>query len=295
VRDGDAVTKAGEIVGGQYELVALLGGGVSGQVYRARAADREVALKLLHPGAARLEALHERFEREARALNGLEHPHVIRILDFGLHQGAPYLVTELVAGKPLDRLLAERPLPAALGFELGLGIVAGLSYAHRHGVLHRDLKPSNVFVAELPDGSLHPKLLDFGLARFVDSERWGKHHTVTEEGAVLGTPAYMAPEQGYGGRADARSDVYSAGVVLFELLAARAPFAYTDRTQLIRAHLAEPPPKLGDVRRDLDVQPALEALLARALAKKPEARFDDAGLLLRAMQDVPDPPARIRR
>jgi serine/threonine-protein kinase len=286
---------------GEYRLVAKLGAGGAGSVWRAMplAGGRPVALKLLDPRGVRdakqQEALHERFEREARALNGLDHPHLIRLLDFGIHAGTPYLVTELLEGLPLDRLLAQRPLPPALAFELGLGIVAGLAHAHAHGVLHRDLKPSNVFIATLGDGTLHPKLLDFGLARFVDSDRWGRHATLTEEGAVLGTPAYMAPEQGYGARADARSDVYSAAVVLFELIAARPPFVHPDRTMLIRAHLVTPPPTIGELRRDLDVQPALEAVLARALAKDPKDRYEDATSMLRALQAVPDPPARVRR
>ncbi len=287
----------GVIIGGRYRLAARLGGGGSGSVYRAIPIDRgpHVAVKLVDPRVAGQRGMRERFEREARALNGLEHPHLIKLLDFGFHDGAPYLVTELLEGRPLDRLLGQRPLPAATAFELGLGIVAGLAYAHAHGVLHRDLKPGNVFVAVLPGGVLHPKVLDFGLARFVDASRWGRHSTLTEEGAVIGTPTYMAPEQGFGGKADERSDVYSAGVVLYELISARPPFVSDSNAGLIRAHALDPVPPIGELRKDLAVQPALEALTTRALAKEPSDRFADAGAMLRAMQEIPDPPAAVRR
>lgn len=279
---------------GDYRIAAQLGAGSAGAVYRAipLAGGRAVALKLLDTSRQKL---HERFEREARALNGLEHPHLIRLLDFGFFEGAPYIVMELLEGLPLDRLLAQRPLPPSTAYELGLGIVAGLAYAHAHGVLHRDLKPSNVFVGILGDGTLHPKLIDFGLVRFVDDDRWGAHATLTEEGAVLGTPTYMPPEQGFGARVDARSDVYSAGVVLYELLAARPPFVREGRASLIRAHALDRIPPIGELRQDLEVSPALEALVARALAKKPDERFQDATAMLRALQEVPDPPARVRR
>ncbi len=289
--------RSGAVIAGQYRLVARLGGGGSGTVYRAVpvGGGRAVAVKLLDPKIARQPKMHVRFEREARALNGLEHPHLIKLIDFGLDGGAPYLVTELLEGLPLDRMLAKRPLPAATAFELGLGIVAGLAHAHAHGVLHRDLKPSNVFVAALAGGTLHPKLLDFGLARFVDDDRWGKHSTLTEQGAIVGTPTYMAPEQGFGGAVDARSDVYAAGVVLFELLAARPPFVDDSRAGLLRAHAIAPVPRVAELRKDLSVQPALEAVLTRALAKEPKDRFEHAGAMLRALQEVPDPPAQVRR
>lgn len=262
-------------------------------MYRAKPTNGgpEVAVKLLAPALCRQPEMKTRFEREARALNGLEHPHVIRFIDFGLHNGVPYLVMELLEGTPLDRLLASRPLPPTQALDLGLGVIAGLAYAHAHGVLHRDLKPANVFVAVLTGGTLHPKLLDFGLARFTDTERWGAHSTLTQEGTVIGTPTYMAPEQGFGARVDARSDVYSAGILLYELLAARPPFVAESRSSLIRAHHLATPPPIREVRPGLVLQPALEALIDTALAKRPEDRFADASEMLRALQGVPEPAA----
>ncbi|MCB9594121.1 MAG: serine/threonine protein kinase [Sandaracinaceae bacterium] len=282
----------GHVIDG-YTIEAALGEGSSGQVFRARAADGSVvALKLLDPELSRHEVIKTRFQREARALNGLDHPHLIRILDYGTHDTFPYIAMELLEGRPLDEIVDERPLPPEMAFELGIGIVAGLAHAHAHGVLHRDLKPENVFVATLPGGGLHPKVIDFGLAKFTNEERWGASETLTEEGALIGTPIYMAPEQGFGKRATEQSDVYSAGVVLFELLAARPPFMKESRSALIRAHLLDPVPKIPQIRPGLVVQPQLEALLEMALAKKAQDRFDSAVSMLRAMQDIPVPAAR---
>jgi serine/threonine protein kinase len=277
---------------GPYKIVARLGGGGASSVFRAQpiAGGRHVALKLLEARIGNQAATRERFEREARALNGLEHPYLIKFLDFGVHGSVPYLVTELLHGLTLEQLIARRPLPPAMAFELALGIVGGLAYAHEKGVLHRDLKPANVYIAVLSGGALHPKLLDFGLARFVDQDRWGKHETVTAEGAVLGTPAYMPPEQGWGTRADARSDVYSAGVVLFELFAGKPPFWADSRASIIRMHALQPVPSLGVVRPGLVVQRQLEAAIGRALAKDPADRFASAGEMLKALEAVPDPP-----
>jgi serine/threonine protein kinase len=280
---------------GSYRLLARLGGGASGSVFRAEpiGGGRHVALKILEARIGNQAALRERFEREARALNGLEHPHLIKMLDFGVHEGAPFLVTELLHGVPLDRLIAQKPLPPAMAFELGLGIVAGLAHAHGQGVLHRDLKPANVFIAVLQGGALHPKLLDFGLARFTDSERWGKHETVTEQGAVLGTPAYMPPEQGFGARADTRCDVYSAGIVLFELFTGKVPFSGESRASIIRAHALTAVPPLATARPGLTVQPALEAVIQKALAKEPSSRFADGREMSRALEQIPEPPGSL--
>jgi len=276
-----------------YEVVAPLGEGGASSVYRALAPDgTTVALKLLDERLARVSVMKERFQREARALNGLDHPNLVRIVDFGMHGSTPYLAMQFAEGQPLDELLETRPIQPAMAFELGLGIVAGLAHAHTHGVLHRDVKPANVYVVTLPDGALHPRVIDFGLARFTNQERWGEHATLTEEGTIIGTPTYMSPEQAFGGRADERSDVYSAAVVLYELFAMRPPFVKESRAALLRAHALENPPPISEVRPGLVLQPALVDLFAMALAKKARERFHDAGAMLRAMQDIAVPAAR---
>ncbi len=275
-----------------YTLLARLGEGGAGSVYRARGGGGEiVALKMFDPAIARNPNMRERFDREARALNGLDHPHLIRMLDYGLFEGTPYLVMELLEGVPLDRLLESRELEPMMALDLGVQVVAALAHAHSKGVLHRDLKPANVFVAVLPGGLLHPKLLDFGLARFQDRERWGSHATLTEEGTILGTPTYMAPEQGFGARTDERSDVYSAGVLLFELLTRRPPFVAQSRSSLVRAHALEPPPDPSEVRPELVLTEELRSVLSVALAKRGRDRYPDAVALLRALQDLPTPAA----
>src|SRR5690606_34892119 len=163
--------------------------------------------------------LRERFEREARALFGLSHPHILDVQDYGVIDGRqPFLVMELLHGRSLEALVEEGPLDPALALELARQILSGLAFSHSQGVLHRDLKTENIFVVTLPDGRLHAKLLDFGLVKFVDDDRWGEGRKLTVAGSVFGSPAYMSPEQGTGGPMDARSDVYSAGVVLYELL-----------------------------------------------------------------------------
>ncbi len=285
---------SGTVIDGRYTLIARLGGGGAGTVYRATNAEgRSVAVKLLDVVVGTRAEMRERFEREARALNGLDHPHLIRILDYGVFEGTPYTVMELLTGLPLDQMMKKKPLPLPVAFEIGMGVIAGLSHAHTHGVLHRDLKPANVFVAVLEGAKLHPKLLDFGLARFTDSDRWGAHATLTTEGTVLGTPAYMPPEQGIGSRVDARSDVYAAGVLLYELLAGRPPFVHESRASMIRAHVVTPAPPLAEAREGLQVQPSLEAIVMRALSKKADDRFPDARALLEALQRVPEPAAWI--
>ncbi|MGE0792339.1 MAG: serine/threonine-protein kinase [Sandaracinaceae bacterium] len=282
---------SGHVIDG-YSLVRRLGEGGAGSVYRAQTpSGAHVAFKMFDPEIAKHPTMRERFDREARALNGLDHPHLIKLLDYGLYEGTPYLVMELLEGIPLDRLLEQREIDPMAAVDLGVGIVAGLAHAHAHGVLHRDLKPANVFIAVLRGGILHPKLLDFGLARFTDRERWGSHATLTEEGTVIGTPTYMAPEQGFGGATDEKSDVYSAGVVLYELLTRRVPFERESRSALVRAHALEPFPDPRVTRPGLAVCEELLTVLDVALAKRGRERYPDAVALLRALQDLPTPAA----
>ena len=200
--DSPATTPHGEVIDGAYRVDAALGAGGEGAVLRAtRLADGQVgALKRLHLHRRADAEARTRFEREARALNGLEHPNIIRMLDFGFDDQGPYLVTELLSGRTLDALLREGPLPPEVALELGIQIAAGLGHAHAEGVVHRDIKPENVLINEAPGRGLCAKLLDFGLARFFDSERWADAESLTREGAVLGTPLYMPAEQSLGQR-----------------------------------------------------------------------------------------------
>lgn len=276
----------------RYEIVSLLGEGGMGAVYRARQpGGPDVAVKVLHEELGDNAALRERFEREARALFGLEHPNILHVLDFGIHDGRPYLAMELLDGRPLDALVEDGPLPPERAYELARQILRGLAFAHANGVLHRDLKAENVFVATDSAGQPVAKLLDFGLVKFTDDERWGSSSNLTTQGAIFGTPAYMAPEQCAGAPVDARGDVYSAGVILFELFTGVWPFMEETRVKMFQAHLGKPPPRLSDAAEGPVFREELEAVVAKALAKRPDDRFQDAQAMLAALEAVPRPVA----
>jgi serine/threonine-protein kinase len=288
----------GQVIDGRYRIVSMLGAGGVGAVYRAEqlAGGPMVALKLLHEEYGADADPRERFQREARALSGLVHPNIVGVVGYGMttlaEGGAvPYLVMELLDGMPLDSFLEKHEPEPALALQLVRQVVAGLAYAHAQGVIHRDMKTENVFVARLADGSYCAKILDFGLAKFVDDQRWGPAQKLTMTGAVLGTPAYMSPEQGTGGRADQRSDVYSTGIVLFEALTGTWPFLGEDRIAMLKMHLLSPVPKLADTKDGLEVRPELQAVLERAMAKLPDQRFANAGEMAAALDAVPSPGA----
>ena len=226
---------------------------------------RRVAIKLLAPDADTA-----RFEREARAFASLAHPNVTQLYDYGEEDGRPYMVLEHLGGGTLEgRLRAGRPLPDDEAFEIAAGIAAGLAHAHARGVVHRDLKPANV----LFDDEGRPKLADFGIARMAAGGG-----TLTEAGTVLGTAAYISPEQAAGAPATAASDVYSFGVILSRMLTGRLPFESSDPMQLVMQHRDAAPPPIESVRPD--APPLLAATAAAALAKDPRRRPADGAELL---------------
>jgi len=278
----------GAVLDGRYQILSLIGEGGMGAVYRARQATGgpDVAIKVLHDELIDQPDQRERFEREARALFGLEHPNLLHVMDFGIHERMPYLVMELLEGQPLDDLVGETGVPFDEAMELALQVLRGLALAHQNGVLHRDLKTENVFVARGPHGPVC-KLLDFGLVKFVDDDRWGSSKKLTMQGAVFGTPAYMAPEQCAGAPVDARGDVYSMGVILFELFTGTWPFVEETRMAMYQAHLTRKPPRLAEAAEGKVFPEELEQLVARALAKQAKDRFQNAGEMLAALEAVP--------
>lgn len=281
----------------RFRLLDELGEGAMGKVYRAQRLTEPgfAAVKVLNEDCSAQPDLRERFEREARALFGLQHPHILDVQDYGLTPDhRPYLVMELLEGQTLEDMVESSILPPEQALALGRQVIEGLAYAHSHGVLHRDLKTENVFVSRRPDGTYHAKLLDFGLVKFMDDERWGLGRKLTVAGSVMGSPAYMSPEQATGGRVDARADVYSAGVVLYELVTGRWPFEYESRSDMLRAHLIEPPPAITGVREGLECRPELEAIVKKALAKDADDRFTDARDMLAALDAIPQPAAWLR-
>ncbi|HJL16689.1 MAG TPA: serine/threonine-protein kinase [Sandaracinaceae bacterium LLY-WYZ-13_1] len=267
----------GKVFDERYRIEEPLGEGGIGRVFKARhlTLGRLVALKVLLTRYESIPVLKQRFEREARALAALSHPNIVTVTDFGVSEGNPYIVMELLEGRDLSVLVAGEPLAPKRVFDIVRQTLRALHYAHDQGLVHRDLKPHNVFVRSLDDGTDHVEVLDFGLARFVgDAAR--SSPKLTRQGALIGTPAYMAPEQASGEEVDARADVYAVGCVLFEALTGRRVFETADPGEMLRAHLLSSPPTLAQADPGLEVSPSLEAFVQKALSKSPSGRFDSA-------------------
>src|SRR6476620_7270187 len=255
----------GEVLSDRYELEELVGTGGMSSVYRAhdRLLDRKVALKVLHEQYMADDEYVERFRREARSVAALSHPNVVTVIDRGEHEGRQFIVFEYVAGENLKRLIERRgPAPVTTALELAMQIARGLSFAHQQGLVHRDVKPQNVLL----NGDGQAKVTDFGIARSMDVQ-----HGMTQTGTVLGTSDYIAPEQAQGQRVDEHTDVYSLGVVLYELLTTEVPFPGENFVAVAMRHINEPPPPIRDKRPD--VPPRVEAAIQRAMAKDPADRF----------------------
>ena len=255
----------GDVLVDRYELEELVGTGGMSSVYRAhdRLLARKVALKVLHEHHGADEASVERFRREARAVASLSHPNVVTVIDRGEHAGRQFIVFEYVEGENLKRLVQRSgPLPVEQALELVIQVAHGLSFAHREGLVHRDVKPQNVLV----DASGTAKVTDFGIARSLDM-----HRGMTQTGTVLGTSDYIAPEQAQGQVVDEHSDVYSLGVVLYELLTGKVPFPGENFVAVAMRHINEPPPSVHVERPD--VPPRVDAAIERAMAKRPSDRF----------------------
>ena len=266
---------------GRYHIIEQLGEGGMATVYRARdnRLDRDVAIKVIRTdlfGSSVLEHMLKRFEREARALAKLSHPNILKVLDYGEHQGAPYIVMEYLPGGTLKEKLAGRNLPWKESIRLLLPIAQALAYAHSEGIVHRDIKPSNILITQ----SGEPMLSDFGIAKIIEGEKTSE---LTGTGAGIGTPDYMAPEQGMG-QADERADIYALGVVLYQMVTGHIPFhADTPMAVLLKKN-TEPLPRPTQYVRDLPG--GVENVLVKALARDPENRYQTARDLVVAMQNL---------
>src|SRR5947207_3399197 len=254
----------GDLIADRYELEELVGSGGMSTVFRARDTqlDRRVAIKILHEQYAADPEYVERFKREARAVARLSHPNIVTVIDRGEDGGKQFIVFEYIAGGNLkEHLVRSGRLPVRDALELALQVARALSFAHGHGLVHRDVKPQNVLL----NGDGQAKVTDFGIARTLDVDG------VTQTGTVLGTSNYIAPEQASGQPVDVHTDVYSLGVVLYELLAGDVPFPGENFVTVAMKHVNEPPPNLLDVRRDVPLRVA--AAVDRALEKDPRQRF----------------------
>ena len=268
---------------GPYEIIESLGRGGMGEVYRARDTrlQRQVAIKTVAAAALTDPQSHERFDREARAVAALSHPNILAIHDVGSHEGVPYIAVELLEGETLRSRIGTSPLPLSTTLEYAVQIGRGLAAAHDRGIVHRDLKPENIFVTR--DGQI--KLLDFGLATEPVPESADESTRLeTERGMLLGTVGYMSPEQAGGKPADARSDIFSLGCVLFEMLSGRRAFRGDSRIETLHAILKEHPPDVASVRPD--VPTTLDRVVRRCLEKAPASRFQSARDLVFALETL---------
>jgi serine/threonine-protein kinase len=256
------------IYSGRYELTHLVARGGMAQVYRAvdRQLDRPVALKVLFPELSVDRAFVERFRREAQAAANLSHPNIVPVFDWGEDDGTYFIVMEYVEGRPLSAVLRDPDrLPPRQIATIGASVAAALAFAHRHSVVHRDVKPGNVLIT--PDGEV--KVTDFGIARAVNTEE-----SLTQTGAVMGTAAYFSPEQAEGKVVDARSDIYSLGVVLYEMCVGKPPFTGDSPVAVASKHVRDMPvlPRAANPA----VPAALEAVVMKAMSKNPDDRYASA-------------------
>jgi CheY-like chemotaxis protein len=260
----------------RYEFIEAIGEGGAGRVYKARHPhlDKIVAIKTLLPSELNDE-MFARFEREAKVISKLEHPNIVNVYDFGItEKKQPFMVMEFIDGKGADQLLVELdyiPIPMAL--EILVPIADGIAAAHESGILHRDIKPSNIMVKHNAAGKLVPKLLDFGLAK--NKVMAPEEIALTKEQNVIGSPPYMSPEQIRGKPVDERSDVYSFGCVLFEMLTGYCPHIGDTSVEILIKHLEEPPLSFKEARPDFTYPPELEYLVDAALQKDVEKRIQN--------------------
>jgi len=278
----------GAVVGARYRIVKPLGTGGMGTVLLAHddKLNREVVLKLLSQNLRSSPSAVERFHNEARAASALNHRHIVTMLDAGEESGAPYLVMEYLRGESLADVLArEGPLPWAWAQSCVSQVLSALSAAHEKGIVHRDVKPSNCLCVGFAGLAQAPqiKLLDFGIAKF-DSGL--ARSSLTDAGMILGTLTYLSPEQARGASIDARSDLYSVAIMLFELLTGRPPFVGHGSLDIMLQHVNDPPPRLSDVAPHLTFPSAAELVIARALEKTPATRFQTAPEFAEALEHV---------
>ena len=270
---------------GSYEIVSLLGAGGMGEVYRAHddRINRDVAIKILPESVASDPERQARFSHEARAAGALNHPNIVAIYDVGCQNGCSYIVSELVHGESLRSVMAHGALSYRRAIAIGIDVAEGLAAAHAAGIVHRDLKPENIMCK--PDG--HAKILDFGLAKHgtamaqSESEKTLKQSVLTEPGVVMGTLGYMSPEQVRGGAVDHRSDIFSLGVILYEMLAGSSPFSRPSSADVISAILRDDAPPL-----DATVPADLVRIIDRCLAKAPAQRYQSAADLSFILQTL---------
>jgi len=283
----DAEVTVGSVLDGRYRIDAVIGTGGMGRVYRGEhtGIGRQVAIKVLHADLTRNRDAAARFQREALASGRLDHPNIVAVTDFGiLEDGACYLVMEVLEGESLGgRLARERKLPWREAVDILRGVLHGLRHAHDRGVVHRDIKPDNVYLAR-KDGEIFVKILDFGIAKLYAGT--ADDPAATRAGLTVGTPAYLSPEQAVGGDITPASDLYSATVLLFEMIAGRPPFEDKDPLAMLGAHVSRTPPRIVEVAPNVELPPELEDIVEQGLRKPAAERISSAGEYLALIDNL---------
>jgi serine/threonine-protein kinase len=277
-----------DILEGQFQILQKIGSGGMGAVYKAAqpAMNRMVAVKILHPKLTNRKDLVSRFRREARAMSHLEHPNTVKVLLYGeLDDGSLYIVMEYLEGRNLNQVVRkEGPLTPERAVPILIQVCGALQEAHLQGIIHRDLKPENIFLST--NGGLrdYPKVLDFGLAKVTERELRPGSIMLTQEGMVFGTPEFMSPEQAQGKLLDARSDIYSLAIILYEVLTGKLPFEAKTPMEYIQAHVTKQPITLDDRVPGKRFPSGLGAAIGRALEKSPDKRYRSAADFAQALK-----------
>ena len=284
----------GEQVAGQFHIRQRIGAGGMGSVYKAEQPDmnRHVAVKILHPRYLSRPDLVSRFRREARAMSHLSHPNTARVFLYGqLDDGACYFVMEYLEGRNLAQTVrAEGPMEPLRAIHIMKQVCAALDEAHRAGIIHRDLKPENIFLTTQGGIQDFPKVLDFGLAKVTEKQMRPGSMILTREGMVFGTPEFMSPEQAQGKPLEPNSDVYSLGVILYELLTGKLPFDAKQPLEFIQLHVNARPIPLSERAPNISFPAGLEAVVMKTMEKRPEDRYSTAQEFADALERVANPP-----
>jgi serine/threonine-protein kinase len=283
--------QSGAVLAGRYRIERLISRGGMGAVFEATqlGLDRAVAVKMLLPTVSRDEKMQERFRREARSAASLRHPNIIQIYDYGISEHGPYIVMELVRGRSLRQLLSQGALPIEQAVDLMEQACSALAAAHAAKIIHRDLKPDNLLIEEQSGDEVIVKVLDFGIAKMREAQAEEAETNLTGAN-IVGSPAYMSPEQSLGAELDARSDIYSLGLVLYEMLTGSTPFGKAPPATLLMHQVNSSPPRMTELRSE--ISEAIESVVMKALAKNRDSRFASMTDFAKALRVAFDDPVQ---